>query len=153
MIDKPDAFCQSGYGYSADYGDCYLDVTHESLPISEHAIVMIHEDKYPEIMKDEEIREQLKNRRVVVYRGNEGMAINMVLSQEGILPFQESAAIMEYDESLHAIMDQSMQEFCREHHLDYKHNHGNLFGKGGHFTDMFDGESQERILFEREFKT
>lgn len=151
VIDTVDAFCESGYGYSADFGDCYLDVTHESLPISKNAIIMIPEEKYQDIIKNDIIREQLEERRVVVYRGNEGVAINMILSQEGVLPAQESSKYMEYDDELHQIMNQSMQDFCQKHQLDYKHNHGNMFGKGGHFTDLFDGENQERKLFEKEF--
>ena len=151
VIDKPDAFCQSGYGYSADYQDAYLDVTHEALPISEEAIVLMEESKYQEVIRDSEIAEQLKDRRVILYRGDEATAINMVLTQEGILPYRSGGKYMDYDSEIEEIMVQSMQEFCAQNHLEYAHGHGNMFGTGGHFSDLYDGDHSSRQEFENEF--
>ena len=63
VIDTLDNFLNSGYAYTADYKDAYLDVTHEGLKISEQAIVLISEDKYNTLINDPAIAEQLKNRR------------------------------------------------------------------------------------------
>ena len=150
IVDTPYAFCESGYGYSADFQDAYTDMTHEALPISEEAIVLIEENRYPEVVQDERIKEQLKERRVVIYRGDEATAINMVLSEEGVLPYRFGKH-MEYDPEIEKIMIQSMKGFCTRNHLDYSHNHGNMFGRGGHFSDLLDSENHERREFEEEF--
>lgn len=151
VIDKPDLFCQSGYGYSADYQDAYLDVTHEPLPISEDAIILIEESHYPDLIKDKKVQEQLQERRVVVYRGDEATAVNMVLSQEGVLPYRIGGKFMGFDSRIEDIMIQSMKDFCRIHHLEYAHNHGNMFGTGGHFSDLLDRDDISRQEFEEEF--
>ena len=51
-------------GQYKSYKDSYLDTTHERLPISQDAIVLINQDKYPELIKDDEVREQLKMRKM-----------------------------------------------------------------------------------------
>ena len=149
VIDTVDNFCNSGYGYSADYQDAYLDVTHEPLNISLDAIVLIREDRYSEL--NEDVKKQLQERRVVLYRGDEATAINMVLSEEGVLPYRPGGKYMEFDSELEDIMIHSMQKFCSHNHLDYAHNHGNFNGKGGHFSDLLDSYNQERKQFEKEF--
>ena len=151
VIDKPDLFCQSGYGYSADFQDAYLDVTHEPLAISDDAIVLIEEARYPSLIQDETVQKQLLERRVIVYRGDEATAINMVLSQEGVLPYRIGGDYMEFDPQLEDIMIQSMKNFCAKNHLEYAHNHGNMFGTGGHFSDLLDREDLSRQEFEQEF--
>ena len=150
VIDHVDSFCQSGYGYSADYFDAYLDMTHEELPISSSGIVLIPDEKYSQIMKDPILAEQLGERRVIRYRGEEATAINMVLSQEGILPYR-AGKYLEYDPELDEIMKRSMQKFCVQHDLDYAHGHGNLFGRGGHFSDALDSFNLEHKEFVAEF--
>ena len=151
VIDTVDAFCDSGYGYSADYKDAYLDISHEELPISKDAIVLISEENYQEIIKDPVIQKQLPERRVVLYRGNEAMAINMVLVSEGVLPYRFQGKYYQYDSDLDTIMTDSMKRFCSQNDLEYSHNHGNLFGKGGHFTDLLDSRREEDKEFPREF--
>lgn len=150
IIDKVDDFCKSGYGYSSDYPDAYMDITHEGLPISRDAIVLIRDELYPEIIKDERIASSLKERKVVRYRGDEATAINMVLSEEGVLPYR-MGRYYEMNSDLETIFRDSMIDFCNKHHLEYAHNHGNLFGKGGHFSDLLDSENRERRIFEEEF--
>ena len=151
VIDTPDAFCESGYGYSADYKDAYLDITHEELPISKDAIVLINEANYPKIIRNARITEQLQDRRVILYRGEEATAINMILTDEGVMPYRPGGRFYEYDPELDSIMIDGMKKFCEVNHLDYAQNHGNLFGKGGHFSDFLDSSNQERDDFESEF--
>lgn len=151
VIDTPDAFCDSGYGYSADYRDAYLDITHEELPISKDAIVLINEANYPEIIRNARIAEQLKDRRVILYRGEEATAINMILTDEGVMPYRPGGRFREFDPELESIMVTGMKQFCKDNHLDFAHNHGNLFGKGGHISDWLDSSNQERDEFETEF--
>ena len=46
IIDSIDEFIKSNYGYSLSYHDAYLDITHEGLPISIDAVVLIKEENY-----------------------------------------------------------------------------------------------------------
>ena len=45
IIDDINTFLSSKYAYSVSYRDAYLDISHESLPISEKAIVLINDEK------------------------------------------------------------------------------------------------------------
>lgn len=150
IIDKMDNFLNSQYGYSLDYLDAYLDVTHEGLPISMEAIVLIEDSKYDRIVSNSEIKEYLKERKVIRFRGDEGFAVNMVLSEMGVLPYKPGMGI-EYDEDLSNIMNDSLKNICIDYDLDYKQGHGNIDGKGGHFSDLYDRMNNEREEFENEF--
>ena len=143
VIDTLDNFLSSGYAYTADYKDAYLDVTHEGLKISEQAIVLISEDKYNTIINDPTIAEQLNNRRVIVYRGEEAVAINMILTENGILPARPGNKYMIYDDEIRTILESSMQRLCSINNIQYAKGHGNLFGKGGHFSDLYDGYNHD----------
>ena len=88
ILDNMENFINSGYGYSISYHDAYLDVSHESLNISKSAIVLINGDKYQELIKNEKVAEQLKRRKVILYRGETQVAINMLLSQLGAMSFR-----------------------------------------------------------------
>lgn len=138
IMDNINFFLSSKYSYSIAYHDAYLDVTHESLPISKEAIVLIEESKYPEVIKNPIISEQLKSRKVIVYRGDEFVAINMVLSEQGILPSQIGDNYFHYDDEVKVIIEQSIQDLAKTNHLLYDQSHG---GKNGHFTDFFDGKN------------
>lgn len=135
IMDDISSFLSSGYGYSVAYRDAYLDVTHESLPISKEAIVLIEESRYHKIIEDPIISEQLKSRKVIVYRGDEYLAINMILSEQGILPSQMGDKYFHYDEEIQSIIDTSVQDLAKTNHLLYNQNHG---GPNGHFTDFYD---------------
>lgn len=138
IMDNIDSFLSSHYGYSIADRDAYLDVTHESLPISKDAVVLIEESKYHEIIKDPIISEQLKTRRVIVYRGDEFVAINMILSEQGILPSQMGDKYFHYDQEIESIIEKSIQDLATKNHLLYKQTHG---GSNGHFTDFYDGKN------------
>ena len=150
FIDKMDNFLNSQYGYSIDYKDAYLDVTHEGLPLSKDAIVLIDESKYDRITSNLETREFLNDRRVIKFNGDEGIAVNMVFSEMGVLPYKPGMGI-EYDEDLSNIMNDSLKNICIDNDLDYKQGHGNIDGKGGHFSDLYDRMNNEREEFENEF--
>lgn len=143
IIDSVDNFLTSGYAYSAAYRDAYLDVTHESLPISESAVVMILEDKYEDIRNKPDIMAQLSKRRVIVFKGEEAVATNMILTEMGILPAGPGNRFMTYDDDVYRILENSMINICQSHNIEYDKGHGNMFGKGGHFTDLYDGYNQE----------
>lgn len=138
VIDDISNFINSGYGYSADYMDAYLDITHEELPISDKAIIMISDDNYEKVMSDSEVREQLSGRRVIRYKGDESLAINMVLSEEGVLPSRPGHLCGELDDETLSILENSMRNLCGDNNLLYAQGHGNLNGKGGHFSDLYD---------------
>lgn len=143
VIDTMDNFLSSGYAYTADYRDAYLDVTHESLKISERAIVLIAKDKYQSVINNPEIAKQLQDRKVIIYCGDEAVAINMVLSENGVLPARPGNKYMIYDNDIRDILENSMKDLCASYNIQYAKGHGNLFGKGGHFTDLYDGYNHD----------
>ena len=143
IIDNINNFLLSGYAYSADYRDAYLDVTHESLSISEEAIVLIAEDRYQTLLQDPKIASDLEKRHVIVYRGEEAVAINMILSQEGVLPARPGNRYMIYDDEIRTILENSMKMLCANNGIEYSKGHGNIDGKGGHFSDLYDGYNRE----------
>lgn len=140
IIDSIDNFLASKYGYSVAYHDSYLDVAHEDLPISEKAIVLINKDRYPEIVKNEKIKEQLKARKVVLYDGDENLAIDMVLTENGVLPSQVGLSYAVYDEEIQNIIDDSIRNLAFCNNLLYDKNHG---GSTGHFTSYYDDLNQD----------
>lgn len=151
IIDDMSNFLSSGYAYTADYRDAYLDVTHESLVISPNAVLLISEEKYPIIMQDPVISEQLQQRRVIIYRGDEAVAINMVLTEMGVLPARPGNKYIVYDEEIRNILEQSMRNLCSNNGIAYAKGHGNLNGKGGHFSDLYDGYNHEYNYAESDF--
>lgn len=151
VIDKIDNFLNSGYAYSAAYVDAYLDVTHESLPISEDAIVLISEDNYKKISNNPEIVEQLKQRRLVIFKGDGAIAINMLLTELGILPARPENRSMLYDSEIENILEDSIINICRNNNVEYNLGHGNINGKGGHFSDLLDGYNRENMDFNNSF--
>ena len=153
IIDDIGIFLKSGYAYSADYRDAYLDITHESLEISDNAIVLISEDKYSNVMSDTIIAEQLKKRCVIVYRGEEAVAVNMLLSELGVLPARPGNIYHIYDEEINEILENSMKKLCVLHDIEYAKGHGNLLGKGGHFSDLYDGYNHDFEKAQEEFLT
>jgi len=149
VIDKIDNFINSGYAYSMDYQDAYLDITHEELPISNDAIILIDKNRFDEI-KDKRILEDLKNRNVILYNGDIRAAVNMVLSENGVLPKVPGLSDV-YDIVMFDMFEESMIDFCEKHKIDYSLSHGNLYGRGGHFTDKLDSENNEDIDFQHRF--
>lgn len=135
IIDNIDSFIKSGYGYSVSYRDAYIDVTHEDLPISNDAIVLIEKSKYESICKNPVIASQLSMRKVIVYTGDEYLAINMVLSEQGVLPSTVGNKYATYDEELNEILEENIKKLASDNNLLYDKSHG---GTNGHFTSYYD---------------
>ena len=150
VIDTMDNFLNSGYAYSLAYHDAYLDVTHEPLPISSDACIIINEEKYAELLNNPYTSELLKQRRFIVYKGDLALAINMFLSENGILPSKAGMKI-QYDDEINAILLQSIQTLASKNNIDYDLNHGNINGTGGHFSDLLDGMNQEYSQAQNQF--
>ena len=108
IIDDISNFLSSGYGYSLSLTDAYLDVTHKPLKISDKAFIIISIDDYNKLKNDKEIMNMLKERQLIVYKGDLALAINMFLTEKGILPFRTNH---EYDDDLKQIITDSLKKY------------------------------------------
>lgn len=135
VIDDAKLFFESPYVFTASYVDSYLDTTHEPLPISNRAIVMIPEDRYSQVMKEN--GKCLAERKVIVFKGDEGLAVNMVLARNGYFPARFGWNYADYDPKLLDIIEKSMIEKCRELKIPYKIPHNN------HFSDKLSDNNSE----------
>ncbi len=148
VLDTIDTFLSSGYGYSISYHDAYLDVTHEGLSISDEAVVLINKDKYNDIVKNELIKSQLKQRRVVLYvedekkKYGESLAINMLLTELGVLPSQIGEKYSFYDNEIREIINNSIKKLAKDNGLLFDKIHG---GRNGHFTDYYDEKNTDYV--------
>lgn len=152
IIDDINAFLSSEYGYSVSYHDAYLDISHESLPISENAVVLINDKNYERIMGDEKVARELAQRRVVRFKGDELVAINMILTEMGALPSRIGTAYAYYDNEIHDILDKSIKNLAKENGLFFdKSNAGELKPDGGHFSNYYDDKNKDYEKVLREF--
>lgn len=151
ILDSMDNFLNSGYAYSASYVDAYLDITHEGLPISNQAIVLIEEERYQQLIGNHNLMNYLKDRKVVVYRGDSAVAINMILTEIGVLPARPGNRYMTYDLETLEILENSMKSLCEQNGIAYHQGHGNIFGKGGHFSDNYDGLNYDCEKYQQQF--
>lgn len=144
IIDDISNFLTSEYGYSVSYHDAYLDVSHESLPISENAVVLINDENYDRIMSDEEVANELKQRNVVRFKGDEDIAINMILTQMGALPSKIGTRYANYDKEIYDILDSSIKKLADENGLFFDKSHaGQLRPDGGHFSNYYDDKNKD----------
>ena len=147
VIDNIDNFVNSGYAYTLSYRDSYLDVSHKPLPISQDAIVMISKDNYDKLSSNSEFQDNLNkfdNRRLIIFNGDESIAINMVLSSIGVLPSKVEHTSLGYDRQLTSIIEDSLIRYANSKSIDYNISHGNLNGKGGHYSDYLDEINQSK---------
>lgn len=152
IIDDMSTFLNSEYGYSASYHDAYLDVSHEELPISESAVVLINEESYERIINDKKIANQLAQRRVVRYKGDEVIAINMILTEMGALPSVVGSRYAEYDPEIFSILDDSIKTLTEENSLFFNKSHaGQLKPDGGHFSNYYDDQNNDYEIAVGEF--
>jgi hypothetical protein len=135
VLDKMDNFLSSGYAYSIAYHDAYLDVSHEPLNISNDAIILINKDKYDEIIKNQDIVDTLNNKNVILYKGDEILAIDMVLASNGVLPSTVGFKYASYDNETRTIINNSIKNLANYYNLMYDKSHG---GSKGHFTSYYD---------------
>ena len=141
IIDTMTNFLDSNYGYSISNRDAYLDVSHESLPISGTAIVLINEAKYKKILENERFARQLSERKVVLYKGDTQVAINMLLSELGAMPFRVGTRYLDYDPKVDEIMTNALQKVASDNDLLYDKSHGGI--KKGHFTSQYDDTNND----------
>lgn len=154
IIDDIDNFLNSGYAYSVAYRDAYLDVSHESMPISEKAVVLMREERYKELSKDKQIMEQLQNRKVILFKGDKDVAVEMVLTSMGVLPSTVGSAYANFDEKLVAILKTSIENLAKQNGLLFERSHGrNMSGdiKSGHFSDYYDDLNRDYVDYLRDF--
>lgn len=157
IIDNIDNFLSSGYAYSVADHDAYLDVTHESLPISKDAVILMEKSKYDNLIKNPLIFEHLKQRRVVLYKklnkenevnDSEFLAINMLLSELGAIPTKSGPKYYFYDEELKKIIKDSIKKLAKDNGLLYDKSHS---GSNGHFTDYYDRKNFDYLKSIKEF--
>lgn len=152
IIDEMNAFLKSEYGYSVSYHDAYLDISHESLPISENAVVLINNENYERIMRDQMIADQLTQRRIVRYKGNEVLAINMILTEMGVLPSRVDSSYAKYDQEIFSILDNSIKSLADENGLFFDKIHSSEELKdGGHFSNYYDEKNNDYEIAVDEF--
>ena len=132
IIDDINNFLNSGYAYSLSEKDAYLDITHEGLKISENATILISQENYEKIKNNKELLSKLSKRNLIIYKGNQALAINMFLSENGILPFRTE--MNAYDEETKQIIDNSLKQICNLYNIEYNRPHG----YNGHFTSIID---------------
>ena len=140
IIDDIKPFIDSGYAYSLSYQDAYLDVAHEGLSISENAVILIEKNKYDKL--DSKIKEKIKKRKVVVYQGDEAVAIDMVLTEMGILPSKVGSKYYEYDDEINTILNNSIESLAKNNNIEYDKSHDSFSSKG-HFTSYFDDKNND----------
>lgn len=144
IIDDMNAFLASGYGYSVAYHDAYLDISHEGLPISENAVVLINDEKYERIMQDEKRATELAQRKVIRFKGDETIAIDMVLSEMGVLPSQIGFKYAHYDNEIRDILESSIKGMAEEHGMFYDMSHaGDVETQRGHFSNYYDDKNKD----------
>lgn len=142
IIDDMFGFLNSGYAYSAAYHDAYLDVSHESLPISEEAIVLIKDENYERIMADPKVAEELNQRKVVRYKGETHVAINMILTEIGALPSTVGLKYAQYDQETKDIIDNSIKALTSENGIFFDKSHAGSSAKS-HFSSYYDDKNQD----------
>ena len=144
FIDDIAGFLNSGYAYSVDYRDAYLDISHESLPISENAVILINDKNFERVTKDEKIAEELSSRRVVRFKGDETIAIDMILTELGALPSKVGFRYAEYDNEIRDILETSIEGLAKNNNLLFRKSHGGeLKPSGGHFSNYYDSKNQD----------
>lgn len=152
IIDSIDNFLKSGYGYSIAYFDAYLDVSHEGLDISEKAIIMIEKSKYDVLSQNPVLASKLSQRKVVVYVGDENLAINMVLTSQGALPSQIGSLYAQYDDRLKGIIETSIIDLASQNNLLFDQSHSAyIHPENGHFSNHFDDLNTDHYRYIDEF--
>ncbi len=140
IMDDISTFLKSPYAYSVSYHDAYLDISHESLPISKDAVVLINDEKYKKIMSNEKVANELAQKRIIRFKGDENKAINMILTEMGALPSKNAY----YDNEIYDILDTSMRKLAEENNLFFDKNHGGELKLGnGHFSNYYDEKNQD----------
>ena len=137
IIDTMDNFLNSGYAYSIAPHDAYLDVTHEPLVLSNQAIVLINEEKYVKLKENQELMNALQNKKVIRYKGSETIAVDMILTELGIIPTRVGMSYYEDSKGIAKTKtEEKLKEIAQEKEIAYDQSHGGE--KNGHFTSYYD---------------
>lgn len=144
IIDDIDNYLNSGYAYSFSYHDAYLDVAHEPLKLTDNAIVLMEEGRYKELLEKGKLDPDIANRKLILYRGEEYLAIDMVLASLGVLPSRVGSLYAEYDNEINEIIDACMKEVALSNGLLYDKGHFSTKSKtDGHFTSYIDDKNKD----------
>ena len=136
VIDTLDNLINSDYTYSIAPQDAYIDVTHEPLKISNDAIIMIKKERYEQLKDNQELMNELNNKNVILYNGDEIVAIDMVLTQIGVLPSKVATRFYEDNTGLaYKQTEESLKTIANNKNIMYNKSHG---GENGHFSSKID---------------
>ena len=145
IIDDITNFLKSPYIYSVAAHDAYLDVCHEPLDISDKAIILINKNKYEQLKKNEKIMNELKNKKVIIYEGEEYLAISMILTELGIIPSKVGKNFIDDEENLIAkATENALKKIADEKGIYYDQSHGGkIKDNSGHFSSYFDDKNND----------
>lgn len=145
IIDDISNFLKSPYVYSVAAHDAYLDVCHEPLDISNKAIILINKEKYEELKKNEELMNELKDKKVIIYQGEEYLAINMILTELGIMPSKVGKNFLEDEKDLIGkSTENALRKIAESKSIYYDQSHGGkIEDKSGHFSSYFDDKNND----------
>jgi len=137
VIDSINNLIDSEYTYSIAPQDAYVDVSHEPLKISNDVTIMINQEKYNTLKDNEELMADLKNKKVIIYKGDEVVAIQMVLTEMGILPSKVGTRFYEDNTGLaYKKTEESLKEIAKNKNIMYNQSHGGKIN--GHFSSKYD---------------
>ena len=137
VIDSINNLIDSEYTYSIAPQDAYVDVSHEPLKISNDVTIMINQEKYNTLKDNEELMADLKNKKVIIYKGDELVAIQMVLTEMGILPSKVGTRFYEDNTGLaYKKTEESLKEIAKNKNIMYNQSHGGEVN--GHFSSKYD---------------
>ena len=108
---------------------------------------------YDRIMSDEKIASELVQRKVIRFKGDETVAIDMVLTQMGALPSRVGSKYANYDNEIYDILDNSIRELAEENDLLFSKSHGGELKAdgGGHFSNYYDDKNKDFEKASEEF--
>ena len=137
VIDSINNLIDSEYTCSIAPQDAYVDVSHEPLKISNDVTIMINQEKYNTLKDNEELMADLKNKKVIIYKGDEVVAIQMVLTEMGILPSKVGTRFYEDNTGLaYKKTEESLKEIAKNKNIMYNQSHGGEIN--GHFSSKYD---------------
>lgn len=137
VIDSINNLIDSKYTYSIAPQDAYVDVSHEPLKISNNVVVMISEEKYESLKENQELMTDLENKKLIIFKGDEVVAIQMVLTEMGILPSKVGTRFYEDNTGLaYKKTEESLKEIAKNKNIMYNQSHGGEIK--GHFSSKYD---------------
>lgn len=145
IIDDITNFLNSPYVYSIAAHDAYLDVCHEPLIISDKAIILINKNTYEKLKNNKQLMNELNNKNVIIYQGEEFLAINMILTEHGIMPSKVGKKFLEDNDNLvEKLTESSLKKIAKSKNIYYDQSHGGKINDAtGHFSNYFDEKNND----------